>query len=57
MPRCPVCGEQLPWFDRKHVREKHTGFFHETRRWQLTVGLFIFLELGFCISLPLKQGH
>jgi hypothetical protein len=39
-PRCPVCGEQLPWFDRKHVSEKHPKYFHENRRWQLTGSFF-----------------
>jgi hypothetical protein len=26
----------LPWFNRKHVREKHPKYFHEDRRWRLT---------------------
>ena len=46
-PHCPVCGEELPWFDRKHVREKHPKYFHENRRWQLT-GTF---SAGLCFVL------
>jgi len=31
---CPVCGEQLSPFDRRHVRERHSEYFHEVGKWQ-----------------------
>ena len=48
---CPVCGEQLSWFDRTHVREEHPEYFYEVRKWQFrfslslaSVGLFLILD-------------
>ena len=44
MSRCPVCGEELSWSDKKHVRERPPKYFHEIRRWQLAFSLSLILE-------------
>jgi hypothetical protein len=36
---CPVCGELLSFFDRTHVRERHSAYFHAVRKWQLACSL------------------
>jgi hypothetical protein len=50
--RCPVCGEQLSLFDRTHVREKHSEYFHSIRKWQhaysvSSISVLAFITLTF----------
>ena len=49
--RCPICGEELPSFDRKHTKTKHPEFFRESRKWS---NLAILSALSTCILLILN---
>jgi hypothetical protein len=49
MPRCPVCGEQLSWSEKKHVRQKHPKYFHEVKKWQLLFTLCLISQGVFLI--------
>lgn len=52
MTDCPICGEQLSTSDRTHVKEKHSEYFHEVRRWQRAnilswISVLAFMALNF----------
>jgi len=55
MPHCPVCGEPLSWFDRRHVRERHPRYFHDVRKWQLATSFFLISESVFLMINSLSQ--
>jgi len=52
---CPICGEKLSLFDRRHMKEKHTEYFHETRKWRLANVFSLISESVFFIIDGLSQ--
>jgi hypothetical protein len=52
---CPICGEKLSLFDRTHIKEKHTEYFRETRKWRLAYVFSLISEGVFIIIDGLSQ--